>query len=67
MEDRQLNTLSMEARRLRVPVAWLRDEADAGRIPAIKAGRQYLFASATVDQVLFQRASNPPLEVAHAG
>lgn len=35
--------LGATARRLRVPSTWLRDQADAGLIPHIRAGKQYLF------------------------
>ncbi len=44
------------ARRLRVPVAWLREEAEAGRIPHLKAGRTLLFEPETVERVLIARA-----------
>lgn len=44
------------ARRLRVPVGWLRDEAAAGRIPHLKADRQLLFNPEAVEDVLLKRA-----------
>ena len=44
------------ARRLRVPVGWLKSEADAGRIPHVRAGRSYLFDAETVFDVLVERA-----------
>lgn len=44
------------ARRLRVLPKWLRDEADAGRIPHLKAGRQRLFNLAAVEATLALRA-----------
>ena len=44
------------ARILRVPVAWLRDEADAGRLPHVRAGRAYLFDPETVARLLLERA-----------
>ena len=44
------------ARRLRVPVRWLRNEAEAGRIPHVQAERVLLFDPATVEQVLLDRA-----------
>jgi hypothetical protein len=44
------------ARRLRVPVRWLRDEAGAGRIPHLKAGKALLFDPETVERVLRERA-----------
>jgi excisionase family DNA binding protein len=48
--------LSIVARRLRVPVGWLRAEAQAGRIPHLKAGRQILLHPEAVQKVLAERA-----------
>jgi hypothetical protein len=44
------------ARWVRVPVAWLKAEAEAGRIPALRAGTVFLFDPATVERVLLERA-----------
>lgn len=52
-----LATLVTLARHLRVPVRWLRKEADAGRLPHIKAGSQRLFNVATVERLLSERAA----------
>ncbi len=52
----RLLSLGQMARRLRVPVKWLREEADAGRIPGLKAGKAYLFDRETVERVLLDRA-----------
>lgn len=49
--------LSQMARSLRVTVAWLRSEADQGRVPCLRAGKRYLFAPAAVAQVLAERAA----------
>jgi hypothetical protein len=49
--------LNRMARRLRVTVAWLRDEADAGRVPCLRAGTRYLFAPDAVERVLAERAA----------
>ncbi len=57
--------LSRMARKLRVTVAWLRSEADAGRVPCLKAGNRYLFAPEAVERMLVERAANPR-EAAHA-
>ena len=46
------------ARRFRVPVGWLRDEAEAGRVPHLKAGKVFLFDPEAVEQVLLERARN---------
>ena len=57
-------TLSVLARRLRVPVSWLREEAEAGRLPHLKAGRQILFDADTVIGNLRERAAGKA--VSHA-
>jgi len=54
-EPRLLNIGPM-ARLLRVPVAWLRAEAEAGRIPHLKAVNSLLFDAETVERVLLERA-----------
>jgi excisionase family DNA binding protein len=54
---RQLVTLQELARHLRVPMSWLRREADAGRVPHIAAGSQRLFHLASVEEVLAARAA----------
>ena len=46
------------ARRLRVPVRWLRSEAAAGRIPHVQAETVLLFDPETVEAVLVERAKS---------
>lgn len=48
--------LNLAARCLRVPARWLRDEIDAGRIPALIAGRSVLVHVPTVAALLADRA-----------
>lgn len=50
------------ARRLRVRAAWLRSEADAGRLPHVKAGDRYLFDPELVERLLLERARQLPGE-----
>jgi len=58
MEQSVLLALPMMARRLRVSQHWLRSEADAGRIPHIRAGgTRYLFSPAAVEAILADRAA----------
>lgn len=45
------------ARCLRVPVRWLREEVEAGRVPALKAGRAILVHLPTVATILTRRAA----------
>ena len=44
------------ARRLRVTVKWLRGEAEAGRLPHLKADKVFLFAPDAVESALLKRA-----------
>lgn len=48
--------LNLAARCLRVPARWLRDEIEAGRIPALIAGRSVLVHVPTVAAILTERA-----------
>ena len=45
------------ARLLRLPAAWLKAEARAGRIPYLRAGRLTLFDPEAVRHVLAERAA----------
>ena len=45
------------ARILRVPVVWLRGEAEAGRVPCLRAGKVFLFDAEAVERVLLERAA----------
>ena len=48
--------LNVAARCLRVPAGWLRDEIEAGRLPALIAGRTILVHVPTVASLLVERA-----------
>ncbi len=48
--------LNLAARCLRVPARWLRDEIEAGRVPALIAGRSVLVHVPTVAALLAERA-----------
>ena len=64
--DDELLTLRQLSRRLRVPQSWLRSEAEAGRLPALRAGRRYLFSTSAVARTMLKRAADVPQE-AHRG
>jgi hypothetical protein len=51
--------LAPTARLLGVPATWLRGEAEAGRIPHLKAGGALLFDVDLVEQLLLERARRP--------
>ncbi len=40
-----------------VPLGWLKAEAEAGRLPSLKAGRVFLFHPASVLEALSRRAA----------
>ncbi len=56
----RLLTAGAMARRLRVRAGWLRAEAQAGGIPHVKAGEEYLFDPESVERVLLERARCEP-------
>jgi hypothetical protein len=45
------------AARVRLPAAWLRQEALAGRIPCLRVGRRLLFNVEAVKAALYERAA----------
>ena len=55
--EKQLLKAGPTARKLGVPVSWLKAEAEADKIPHLKAGRVFLFNPDVVEQVLVERAS----------
>ena len=64
---RRLVTASAMARRLRVTLRWLRAEAEAGRLPCIRAEKQLLFDADVVERVLLERAGKSVVEEAGDG
>ena len=53
----ELLSLSRMARRLGVTQHWLRDQADSGKIPCLKAGNRYLFNPVAVQEALAAKAA----------
>ena len=47
--------LGAMSRRLRVPAKWLRAEAEAGRIPHLRAGSVLLFDPDVVERIILER------------
>lgn len=62
--DAKLISLHRLAERTGLPAAWLKREADAGRLPCIRAGRRRMFYMAAVLKALADRAAG--VEVARA-
>jgi hypothetical protein len=46
-------------RRTYLPRNWLKQEAQAGRLPCLRVGRRLLFVAAAVEETLAKRAANP--------
>jgi hypothetical protein len=57
MSNIELYPLGSAARMLRVPASWLRQEAVAGRVPHLAAGKRLLFDVPTVARILQRRAT----------
>ena len=55
-DDDSLLNLARMARRVGVTQAWLKAEAEAGRVPLLRAGTRYLFSEAAVREALLDRA-----------
>ena len=64
MSEPALLPANQMARRLRVTLRWLRAEAEAGRLPCIRAEKQLLFNADVVERVLLERAGQPVVEEA---
>lgn len=56
LHEPRLLTAGQMARQLGVPVRWLKAEAEAERVPHLKADTVLLFEPETVEEVLVQRA-----------
>ena len=65
MENTSLLTVRPVAKHFGVTVAWLKAEADAGRVPYLRAGKRYLFNLPAVEAVLFKRAAADAKEVSN--
>lgn len=57
MNADQLVPLRGLARELKISIEWLKAEADAGRVPCLRAGRKRLFNVEAVRQALLRRAA----------
>jgi hypothetical protein len=55
----ELCSLGQMAGEIGVTQGWLRTEADAGRVPCLRAGKRYLFSPEAVFDVLARLAARP--------
>jgi hypothetical protein len=51
-----LRDLANRFKRFGLSIAWLKAEAEAGRLPCFKAGRKLLFDAEAVEKTLLDRA-----------
>jgi hypothetical protein len=59
-----LLTLPRAARACGVPAKWLKAEAEAGRVPCLKAEQRYLFNAIALQEALAVAAAKTRVEVA---
>jgi excisionase family DNA binding protein len=65
--DETVIPLPKMARQLGVSVAWLRDMANEGKVPCIRAGKRFLFSASAVQKALLTLASQPTMGGRNAG
>lgn len=58
----QLLTLARMARRVGVPAKWLRDQAESGSVPSLRAGTRFLFNADAVESTLARQAAQEPAD-----
>jgi excisionase family DNA binding protein len=56
MNNEKIMRLNCAARMFRVPLAWLKQQVEENKIPAVKAGNVYLIKPENVEQFLLQQA-----------
>lgn len=52
-----LRELARQFRKFGITQAWLKDEAEAGRLPCMRVGRRLLFSVRAVEDALLRRAA----------
>lgn len=61
----ELLSLPRMARRLGVTSTWLKTQADAGKVPCLRAGKRYLFNALAVQDALAVEAAKKRPGVQH--
>ena len=56
MQSKKILKLGHAARMFGVPVGWLKEQVEARKIPAVRAGRVYLVTPKIVETFLLQQA-----------
>lgn len=65
METKTFIPLHELSRRLGLPIAWLRAEANAGRIPCLKTARRLMFKVEEVESALAKRSAGKAVQDGH--
>jgi hypothetical protein len=61
----ELLSLARMARRIGVTQQWLQEQADAGKVPCLKAGARYLFNAVAVQDAVATEAARARQGVNH--
>jgi len=56
--ERMFVPIRTSAARIGVPLAWLKREVESGRVPAVRAGRQWLVHLEKAREVIAKQAKN---------
>ena len=56
MNAKTFISLHQMSQRVGLPAAWLKSEAESGRIPCLHAGRRLMFNPEAVERILIDRA-----------
>jgi len=56
--ERMFVPIRTSAARIGVPLAWLRREVESGRVPAVRAGRQWLVHLERAREIIAKQAKN---------
>ena len=54
--DTQFEPLKIAASKIGIPASWLKSEAEAARLPAIRVGKRLLFNVEQVKRALLEKA-----------
>ncbi len=56
--ERMFVPIRTSAARIGVPLAWLKREVESGRVPAVRAGRQWLVHLERAREIIAKQANN---------
>jgi hypothetical protein len=59
MQSTKVLSLQRMARRVGVPAKWLKEQAEAGSVPSLRAGAKFVFEPGAVEEALARLARYP--------